>query len=348
MPTESVRCDILFDFDNSQRVITSGQSLSGQVVLTFFKPKYLLGIFMNVVGKATIKFSKGSARNKRIFAWEEIYIDEEIHLVNGGDFMPDVYSYPFECLLSADFPSSVESAYGNIRYYVNVVLLNSSWSDRTFKREFTLIKPLDLNLHEYLRFPVINKFVERFNLCCLLCCFKTDPLFVTAVIPCSGYTPTQIIALRIQVINESDQPIDKISVKFIQFFDYTDRHNSETVKVKENVLVEKGFTSPFERVEVYNVDIEVPRNVPPTDTTSSKVLKLSYKLRVHGKINDTCRSDVFLEIPVTIGTRPLLFSRSVATSPFQEIDSNSDSLLIAAANRTAELDPPTYDEAVIM
>lgn len=38
---------------------------------------------MNVVGKATIKFSKGSARNKRIFAWEEIYIDEEINLVNG-------------------------------------------------------------------------------------------------------------------------------------------------------------------------------------------------------------------------------------------------------------------------
>lgn len=38
---------------------------------------------MNVVGKATIKFSKGTARNKRIFAWEEIYIDEEINLVNG-------------------------------------------------------------------------------------------------------------------------------------------------------------------------------------------------------------------------------------------------------------------------
>lgn len=43
MPTESVKCDISFDFDNSQRVITSGQSLRGQVVLTFFKPKYLLG-----------------------------------------------------------------------------------------------------------------------------------------------------------------------------------------------------------------------------------------------------------------------------------------------------------------
>lgn len=43
MPTESVKCDILFNFDNSQRVITSGQTLSGQVTLTFFKPKYLLG-----------------------------------------------------------------------------------------------------------------------------------------------------------------------------------------------------------------------------------------------------------------------------------------------------------------
>lgn len=71
--------------------------------------------------------------------------------ITGGDFLPDVYSYPFECSLSAGFPSSVESSYGNIRYYVSVVLLNSSWSDRTYKKEFTLIKPLDLNLHEFLR-----------------------------------------------------------------------------------------------------------------------------------------------------------------------------------------------------
>lgn len=52
------------------------------------------------------------------------------------------------------------------------------------------------------------------------------------------------------------------------------------MKIKENVLVEQAFNSPFERVEVYNVDIQVPRKVPPSDTVSSKVLKLSYKLRV--------------------------------------------------------------------
>ncbi|KAG4069514.1 hypothetical protein HA402_006880 [Bradysia odoriphaga] len=312
---------------------------------------------MNLVGKATIKFTKGTARNKRIFAWEEIYIDEEINLVNGGEFQPGEYSYPFECALSPGFPSSVESTYGHIRYYVSVVLLKSSWTDRTYKKEFTLVKPLDLNLHEFLRYPVINKSVERFNLCCLLCCFKTDPLFVTAVIPYSGFVPNQVIQLRIQVINESDQPIQKFSVKLIQFFEYIDRHSNIRGKIKENVLVEKGFTSPFERIEVYNVDLQVPSNVPPSDCTSSKVLKLSYKLRVHGVVDNTCRSDVFLEIPITIGTVPLYFARSaemrLATRQLQAQEQDNDynsesSLLPAAGNVSGELDPPTYDEAVIL
>lgn len=65
----------------------------------------------------------------------------------------------------------------------------------------------------------------------------------------------------------------------VQFFEYTDLVDNDVVKVKENVLVEHGFNSPFERVEVYNVDILVP-DVPPSDSTSSKVIRLSYKLRV--------------------------------------------------------------------
>ncbi len=87
-------------------------------------------------------------------------------VLTGGEFLPDVYSYPFECSLSAGFPSSLESSYGHIRYYVSVVLLNSSWSDRTYKKEFTLIKPLDLNLHEILRvseYQLTHKFLT-FNI----------------------------------------------------------------------------------------------------------------------------------------------------------------------------------------
>lgn len=75
-----------------------------------------------------------------------------------------------------------------------------------------------------------------------------------------------------------------------QVFEYTDRHSNVRVKIKENVLVEKGFTSPFERVEVYNVDLQVPNNVPPSDSISSKVLKLSYKIRVTYPFMRYCRS----------------------------------------------------------
>lgn len=133
------------------------------------------------------------------------------------------------------------------------------------------------------------------------------------------------------------------------------------MKIKENVLVEQGFNSPFERVEVYNVDIQVPSKVPPSDSTSSKVLKLSYKLRVmsssafnasqnslishivqvHGNIDNACRSDVYLEIPITIGTVPLFFARPAVLRPItrqlQDNDYSSESLLLADVNPAGEL-----------
>lgn len=144
-----------------------------------------------------------------------------------------------------------------------------------------------------------------------------------------------------------------------QFFEYTDLVDNDIVKIKENVLVEHGFNSPFERVEVYNVDVQVPSNIPPSDSTSSKVIKLSYKLRVsafpsifpgvikigklqvHGHIDNACRRDVFLEIPITIGTVPLRFARAdelrPLTAQLQDTDYSSESLLISDANPSGEL-----------
>jgi len=53
----------------------------------------------------------------------------------------------------------------------------------------------------------------------------------------------------------------------------------------------------------YRPEIEVPP-VPPTDMRSSAVLKISYEIKIKGKV-DRGRSEPSIKLPITIGTIPL-------------------------------------------
>lgn len=55
------------------------------------------------------------------------------------------YTYPFECPLASEFPSTTFIPQGEVKYYANLVLDRPSWPIRTSEFPFTVIKPLDLS-----------------------------------------------------------------------------------------------------------------------------------------------------------------------------------------------------------
>lgn len=58
---------------------------------------------------------------------------------------PGVYHHPFECVLPAESPPSLEAPHGHIRYSATVVINYSIPPDKEFNFPFQVVKELDLN-----------------------------------------------------------------------------------------------------------------------------------------------------------------------------------------------------------
>lgn len=57
---------------------------------------------------------------------------------------------------------------------------------------------------------------KEFYVCCLLCCFKTLPLNITAKLPATGFTAGQLIDLTLVADNQSSKNVKNFKVEFFK------------------------------------------------------------------------------------------------------------------------------------
>lgn len=182
------------------------------------------------------------------------------------------------------------------------MVIDRPWKfDLTYKIAFTVIKQLDLNYENpALKIPTKLEIVRTFY--CGLC--KTAPLYIAASIPMSGFVPGQIIAVCVEINNESRIDVDDIKITLKKIILY----NSQTPikKTKEEILTEaemrcggilKRNKGKFEQ------KLLIPP-VPPSNVNYCRVLNVSYEVHVTAKIAGVHRNPV-IKLPITIGTFPL-------------------------------------------
>lgn len=153
---------------------------------------------------------------------------------------PGTYTYPFQVQLPLGVPTSLEAEHGHIRYGMQVVLNRPRWADQKFEETFTVIKPLNLN-HDltlrvifishkfpqiqnqlrsffpyYLQHPTVAEEIKRFNPFCLFVCCASDPLFMIAKLPVSGYTAGQMINVDLELTNASNENIKSFTVQIVR------------------------------------------------------------------------------------------------------------------------------------
>lgn len=92
-----------------------------------------------------------SVKMRKLFIWNVLFhsgywfvsfsvLKDELHLE------PGEYKYDYQLQLPTGLPTSIESQIGYIRYGVQVVLDRPRFSpDQKFAKNFSLIKPLNLN-----------------------------------------------------------------------------------------------------------------------------------------------------------------------------------------------------------
>lgn len=220
---------------------------------------------------------------------------------NQIEISPGSYQYNFQAVLPPLLPTSFEAKHGSIRYLINVVIDRPWKFDLTYKVAFTVLKQLDLNYENpALKIPTKIELANTFY--CGFC--KTDPLFMAASIPMSGYVAGQNINVSVEINNESRIDVEDLKIALKKIIHYNSQTPSK--RTKEEILTETeircGGVQKRNKGR-FDQKLLIPP-CPPSNQNYCRILNVSYEVHVTAKIAGVHRNPV-LKLPVTIGTVPL-------------------------------------------
>jgi len=310
MPSQ---CEINFDHFNA--LYYSGQSLNGAIQLTTHAPKTIRGVHITVNGYAKVKWKKKSGRNTTTYHALDKYLESRTYVagqMNGVsfEFAPGIYDYTFCCELPFSLPSSVSGKYGEIKYEVIVTIDRPFRFDNVFKREFTVIRELNLNI-----FPIFWKPKEGIveNEVCAGCyCGKPGIIRTNLKIPVSAYAPGQKINFVLEVGNESTNDLEECKVKFKKCITFESRQPYVRQKNDYTTLDRKYFPQVLRNSnKIFEDGIIIPL-VPPSSSTEDGIIRVSYELHATIKTGFFHKNINFI-VPITIGTTPLTMSTTNQT-----------------------------------
>uniref|UniRef100_A0A182PC21 Arrestin C-terminal-like domain-containing protein n=1 Tax=Anopheles epiroticus TaxID=199890 RepID=A0A182PC21_9DIPT len=362
-----VHCDIRFT-NSTQGAYLSGQQLTGHVQIKLTEPKKFNEITLRIVGYSNVQWSqkRGQGRRRRTV----YYTAKRDHLssmkvlvgsqANGHttELPAGEHIYEFACELPAHLPTSFEGSYGHCRYTAQVVMDRPWKFNLTYKVGFTVVQPRDLNLHApSIRLPTRMEDARAF--CCGF--WRTKPLYVRVTVPFTGYVPGQAIPLTIVLNNQSARLIEGVNMKLLQEITYHAEYPSSRTRREVHTIVKHiGDGVAGEAQKQYEQRLVVPTVIPTCGETN--LISVAYRLHITVHVQG-CGSDPVLEIPLTIGTIPLMFQEPVATTVTLPAETSvaeagfnfgnasgplpSTSGLVREQTLPPEyLPPPTYEEAM--
>lgn len=338
------RCEIRFD-DNPQGVYHGGQTLSGSVELRLDKPKLVNDFRLVISGCADVKWTEGTGKERRNYCGKEELLRAETYLIpqshDNTEIPAGVHVYNFASPIPTQVPTSFEGQHGKIRYTVQAILDRPWKFDQTSTVAFTVLKPLDLNLHLLtLKERRVEKLTKTF--CCWPC--TSSPLYVRVEIPVTGYVPGQKIPITVAVNNTSSVPVLGINSKLKRKVSYISQKPREKTRVVDESLARVWTAVRNDESGQYTQKLEIPSVVP---TGKCSVLVIDYTLQVKVHV-DGCYKNPKINIPITIGTIPFTPTPTTAEPDVNQIGW-IDGLLSPTAPESPGSDdilPPSYEQAM--
>jgi hypothetical protein len=242
-------------------------------------------------------------------------------------------------MLPEALPSSFEGKYGHIRYSCKAVIDRPSKSDKEFRTSFSVIKSDDLNAISMLTIPTKSEIVRHFYCCCI----RSNPFYMSASIPFSGYVPGQKVDLTIFINNQSNVNIEGTKVALERNTQYISTNPRKKVR-SEALTVKEVYGTGMTKAA--SGELKVSLIIPPLSGTNlnySRVMTTCYQIRVLAKASGAHKNP-YLTIPIRIGTIPL---RAALPPPHFNAILNTSMTTQPTAPPIAvqDLPPPSYEEA---
>ncbi|KAF2904845.1 hypothetical protein ILUMI_01316 [Ignelater luminosus] len=307
---------IRIHLDNYNGYCYPGQIITGRVVCNFNKEKKLRAIRIKFKGKAKTKWTESessynsttesSESTTVIYHAEEEYLNTEYTLVHGKNenrLPPGNHIYSFSYNLPAHLPSSFEGRYGNIRYYIKVVM------DRPWKLDYkhlfnlNVVSPVNLNYVRGVSDPVATSIDKTM---CSCWCNDSGALTFDMSLPAAGFVPGQKVNIGARIKNTTNVRAEYVEFKIISKLEFITHSPSKNRRSDEKVLIvvrtargigahtDKSWTSTF----------TIPGDIPYPNLIPCSIINLTYHLKAK-VVLPWPHTNIKIEVPLVIGTVPL-------------------------------------------
>ncbi|XP_050698169.1 arrestin domain-containing protein 3-like [Eriocheir sinensis] len=287
--------------DPEQPVYVAGAAVKGYLRVATNEEIECRSLKVWIKGKAKVKWSKGSGKNRRTYTAVEQYFRQESLLWQGRDsgnrFGAGSRNFPFTFILPSDIPSSFTSPNGSVVYKLKAEADLPLRFDQSTHKMFSVNFMYDLNRDPLAVRPLM---MEKEKTVCCLCC-ADGPIRLTMQAQRSGYVPGESLVVEGEVMNGSFSTIKYTEIKLVQQITHIAR--SHTHKVTRTVQRVYHPQVPTGGKDVWS---SVPLPIPPVPASHlhhCNLIMIDYALVLVAKLG-TCRKAKVLA-PVIIGTLPL-------------------------------------------
>ncbi|XP_058448786.1 arrestin domain-containing protein 2-like [Malaya genurostris] len=247
-------------------------------------------------------FQANDAASSTVYSGRERYLYSELVLCQVNDFIPaGGYSYGFACPLPKKLPASFEGKDGHIRYFLTATLERPWKHSKAHTLNFQVSRQLDLRNEILL--PLKANYTKTIG-----CwpCLSAGSLSMSVQLATNGFLPGQIIPALIIVNSRRNFRISKITTVLSQKITYNAQIPKRRQRIETTVIcrnVSPGITLPEGGVLAED-NLQVPCVLPSTSSDFSRIIKVTYELKVTMEIDTYFLHDPFitLSIPIVIGT----------------------------------------------
>lgn len=197
-----------------------------------------------------------------------------------------------------DLPSSFSGSCGKIRYKLEFVV-DKPWK---FDEKQTISLKIIQNVNLNSAFSTLQPFENQLtrNIGYINC----GPLSVHVYIPKTGYICGERLAVQVIVSNNSRIHVEKLKFALNKIVDYHSKSPGAAIKREIQRLLKKEAGGVAKKSEQrYEHVIDIPITTPSQDSSTSRLIYISYELNVEAKLVGFYKN-LLIAIPLKIGSIP--------------------------------------------
>ncbi|OWF48204.1 Arrestin domain-containing protein 3 [Mizuhopecten yessoensis] len=306
--------DITVTIDGGKEVYRSGEAVKGVWRVHVNERVTVNDISISLNGESYVKWTEtnSDARAPDLkFISREHYTNQKKYVVYDKTTLEaGVYEYPFNYPLPTDkMPSSFEGKRGCSRYWLFLKISRPlPWRDVISDKCITFIDDVNINMQYYSK-PVTRKKSTRLSK--LLGFGDAGEVTLTAKIPRTGFCAGEAIPVTVVAVNASRKDLGKLKVSLVQSVDYNANGDAKTEKT---FICTKTGSDPIGQGQTRswkNELLYIDAVPPSTRMRASFCLVVSYMIKVYIDIPLLSGGDLVLWLPITIGTVPQGYKKSI-------------------------------------